>query len=210
MRVFQRYVIGAALLAALSAMASPSLALEDDWYGRFQLWNRCQPVFLGVSVNVSDGLGLEESHVATAARSRLRAARMYIDPSDTQSLHPEFSMSIFDVDAVRDNRALAVAIRADFRKILKDHLSSEQHYATTWSRGVVVANTDAPHVVSVVSRIMDTFIDEYLKINGPACHAEDAQRERKFRLGPLVDPEDLTMEGTGRGGVDPCDSSSMP
>ena len=151
--------------------ATSSFALGDDRFKRFQLWNQCQAVFLGVDVSVSDGLGLAEAQVTTAARSRLRAARMYIDSSDAQILYPEFRVSIFDVDIVHERKALAVAIRADFRKILEDHLSNEHNYATTWTRGVVIAYSDSPYIISVVSQIMDEFIDEYLEVNDVACNA---------------------------------------
>ena len=100
-------------------------------------------------------------------------------------------MSIFDVNKVHERKALAVAVRADFRKILEDHLSNEHYYATTWTRGVVISHGDAPRIVSVVSQIMDEFIDEYLEVNDAACNAGSTQRKKDFYLGPLLDPKDL-------------------
>ena len=70
-----------------------------------------------------------------------------------------------------ERKTLAVAINADFRKLLEDHLSNEHHYATTWTRSVVIAYSDAPYIISVVSQIMDEFIDEYLNVNDVACNA---------------------------------------
>ena len=158
------------LLTIIVWIATSTFASGNDWFERFQLWNQCRAIFLEVDVNVSDELGLAESQIIAATRSRLRVARMYIDQSDAQILYPEFRVAIFDVDEVDKRRALAVAIRADFRKILEDHLSKEHHYATTWTRGVVMSYSDASNIVSVVSRIMDEFIDEYLEVNETACH----------------------------------------
>ena len=176
------------IAAALIWMVSPSFASEDDWFKRFQLWNLCEPMFLGVHVSVSEGLGLEKDQVTTAARSRLRAARMYADSESATRLLPRLEIVVFDVNAIEGGRTPAVSIRADFRKYLEDGLSNEQSYATTWTRGIVAAHSNASHILSVVSQIMDEFIDEYLETNEAACDTASAQNEgRGARLGPTVE-----------------------
>ena len=158
-------------------VATSTLAVGDDWFERFQLWTQCHSVSLEVYVQAPADLGLEGSQVATAARSRLRAARIYVNPSDVYWIPPRLWVSVLGVPKVHNGSVVAACVEVRFEKIFEDFYSDNNHFATTWRRSFVLSYSDASHIISIVSQLMDEFIDEYLKVNGAACDARSSTAE---------------------------------
>lgn len=150
------------VLAGLIALSMFSMALADDFrerWDRFRLLNECQPVDLSVGVEGdAEEFGLSEEMVATAARSRLRAASLY-----DQNSYPYVLVYVHIA-------ARAFSVSLEFNKLLYDEISEQAFSATTWSTGSTGTHgSDAQYVLSSVYRHTDKFIDEYLRVNEEAC-----------------------------------------
>ena len=143
--------------------------LEQAQRDSFQLWNRCEPVTLDLTYqteelvvttrNLSD---LEYANaVATMLESRLRAARIYSDNNEI----PQFATLFVHIQVVGN----AFAVRMELRKFVTDIRSNMQYRAGTWSTSGVGVASDHTHVLSIVSKNIGEFVDEYLRVNGPSC-----------------------------------------
>ena len=145
------------VLAALLA-AAPSHAQTD--LDRFRLWNDCGAVDLVVEdlSDDADGIGLTKTAVETAARSRLRAARLYDDTAV-----PGLYVVVHVVGH-------AFSITTEFNKWVTD-ANGLRGYAGTWrTRGTGThGGGDAGYILSLIAQHMDRFIDEYLRVNADAC-----------------------------------------
>ncbi len=150
------------LAAALSLCpAAPSPAGDVTDLDRFQLWNDCRPMYLVVETldRDADDIGLTREAIGTAARSRLRAARLY----DGDAVAPYLYVN---VNVSRSTFGLSV----EYNKWMSDPASGESGAASTWDRGAIGTHGgDAGYILSSVSQIMDIFIDEYLRVNEDAC-----------------------------------------
>ena len=154
------------------ALAVPASAAEKvTRLDRFYLWNYCRPLNLTVEVLSDDArkVGLRESDIETAVRSRLRGARIY-DEKRIPTLY-------VNVNVV----GLAFAIRVEFQRPVRvlnapywieavEMDPALVNLASTWDTGSV--GTHGRHdayILSSVSRHVDKFIDEYLRVNADAC-----------------------------------------
>ena len=140
------------ILASVSARA-------DEAFERFQLWAECQPMQLVVvSSDDTARIGLTEDSIETAVRRRLRIARLHSGSSD----HVLFvRVSV---------KGVAFSTDIWFEKWLTDPMSDVSSRAATWTAGKVgVHRGDANHLLGVVLQDVDTFIDEYLRVNESAC-----------------------------------------
>lgn len=156
--------VGALLVWCAVAGAMPK-GVEDEnsaRIDRFKLWNECAPIRLvveGVDRN-EIAMGLTEEVIITTVRSRLRAARLYT--GEEQVSEPYLYVNINTVKS-------AFSISFSFEKVLFDPISRQTNYATTWREGAD-GRGDAGYILSAgVSRLTDTFIDEYLRVNEEAC-----------------------------------------
>lgn len=131
---------------------------------RFKLWNDCKPTNL-----VVEGLGDDAKEISLAvgdievsARSRLRAARIYTASETANSylyIRVNVGSSVFSIDQ-------------DYKKQTQDLASGWSNYATTWESGSFGSHGgDASYILSRLSRHVDEFIDEYLRVNEMACLA---------------------------------------
>lgn len=121
-------------------------------------------------------IGLTEEAIKVAVRSRLRSARIYYDVS-ARSLfrrsylgRPQnFKRPLFlyiSVHVVGAAFSVGVSLKKDFR----DASSGETGSATTWETGSTGTHgRSGNYILSSVSRHMDKFIDEYLRVNAEAC-----------------------------------------
>lgn len=149
--------VAVALVLEVPTVAAEG-ASEND---RFQLWNNCRPVGLVVE-RLSDqakAIGLSKSRVATAVRSRLRAARMYAQ---------DRAMTRVYIDVQIHKRAMGITL--EYWKTLKDGVSGAWGYAPTWQTGGIGTHgQNASAIISQVAEDTDKFIDEYLRVNADAC-----------------------------------------
>ena len=173
-----RFVRGP-VVALLVLVATTPVGAEDvSSMDRFQLWYACEPIFLAVEYlpDHAAEMGLTRETITTTVRSRLRAARLYSRRPDRSVPYrpgsriyvsaPRPRLSVH-VNTLSEGRAFNVDLR--FTKWLSDpELNGETGRATTWDTGTV-GQGDADYILSVVSRLTDKFIDEYLRVNDSAC-----------------------------------------
>ena len=77
-------VVFAFLLTATASWTEEASERPSDW-DRFRLWDRCRPMDLRVYVDEgATAIGLTEETVTAAVRSRLRAARLYENGSESE------------------------------------------------------------------------------------------------------------------------------
>ena len=165
------WIVFLALTLALLGAVTPIGAEESedfvlsvqDRLDRFQLWNACEPINLLVEqlreVEIERGLTTED--IATTVRSRLRAARLY----GTSGVIPGPYLYV-NFSAVQRVRAFSVSL--EFKKPVVDLISGQENRATTWDIRLT-GQGDAGDILSSVSRLMDRFIDAYLRVNELAC-----------------------------------------
>ena len=155
----------ARMLTALVLLGTLGSAGAQDERERFQLYTNCQPLRLFEFVQQSDGdelEGLTESVVRNVVESRLRSARLYTDEGTRPMLN------VFVHIAGR-----AFHVKLYLEKYFYDFASDETSYATTWDGGSTgMHGTDASYVLSFVSRHMDQFLVEYLRVNEEACASQ--------------------------------------
>ena len=148
-------IILAAILFALTGPAAADPTARD----RFALWNECAPTRPVVVLKVDDKIGLTMRAVETVALSRLQAARLYTsEVSDT-------ALAVF-VTVV----GAAFRARVDFHKRLYDAKTGRSETAGTWNRiWMGEHGADPAHILAKVARVVDEFIDHYLRVNESAC-----------------------------------------
>ena len=149
------------VVASLLVTSPAALASEVSHYDRFRLWHGCLPTDLVVEdlpKNATD-IGLTREAIAVAVRSRLRAARLY--DADAASAYLYVNVNVVGP---------AYNIRFSYNKWLKDQVSGEEGFATTWNfGGAGTHGKDSGYILSNVSQYADRFIDEYLRVNAGAC-----------------------------------------
>ena len=154
----------ALLLTAASASASAEKVSDLD---RFQLWNECKPLFLLVR-NLDEGakeIGLTKQQLEIAARSRLRAARIY-------SAEVQSGPQVFYYVNVDIGKGGTFLVLVELWKWVEDELRGITGFwrATTWKTyGYGTHGQDPTTLVSLVSQLTDKFIDEYLRVNEDSC-----------------------------------------
>ena len=156
----KRLVIAAALVA-LPALAAVFSAAESNAADDFQLWNACKPTHLVVEGLNNDAaeIGLTKERIATLARSRLRAARIYSNILSEPYLYVRVSVV-----------SVAFNTEVQFNKYLFDPISEISGYAPTWDSGQTGTHgQNASFILQVLSEEVDKFIDEYLRVNAEAC-----------------------------------------
>ncbi len=132
----------------------------QDRIDRFELLNDCRPVDLLVTWRTSGPgeIDLTEDDIRTAARSRLQGARLFDETS-----YPSLNVIVHVVH-------LGFNIRVQFLKRVFDAESGESFLAETWGSSITGTHgRDGGYVLSRLSRQVDKFIDEYLRVNAEAC-----------------------------------------
>ena len=146
------------------------------------LFAGCGQIGLDVYVQNGQEIGLLEESVKIAARSRLRSARLYKEPPGPVSGILDVSVHI-----LRDGPAFSH--RTEFRKIRLDVMTDSYVLSPSgWdSMYFGTHGKNANYVLSSLSKSLDLFIDDFLRINNDgACepiHREAAvgeEEESKF------------------------------
>lgn len=165
------------VLVALSVLlaAAPLRAVTDadvEEAERFLYWTGCSPLRLGLFMPPdsiapdSASMGLTKAVVATAVRSRLRAARICTDDDEAPAL-------LVNVTVLHSKQRSGGAFAVDIglHKRVYDPLSGVSGYVQTavcnLSLGLHAGK--AAFILSAISQRMDEFIDEYLRVNESAC-----------------------------------------
>ena len=157
---------GLGALAALSFAALAFLATgtasetPHGPFDRFRLFSDCQPMDLVVERMPPDAseIGLTEESILAAAESRLQAARLY-DAEATHYLYVNVNVA-----------GPAFSHSLEFKKSVHDISSDTSYPATTWETGAAGTHGgDAGYILSGVSRAMDRFLVEFLRVNEAEC-----------------------------------------
>ena len=158
----------AVAVAALSVPAAsgqtPPLSEEElrSLSEKAQLYNACRPMALVIESMPENSakIGLSEQSLRDLAERRLRAARLYDENSGNSALYVRVSVE-----------GGAFAINVHYRKIVIDAASSIRFAAVTWETGGVgTAPADGANFVTAgLSRFLDEFLIEYLRVNAAAC-----------------------------------------
>ena len=168
-----------AVVAALSVLLAATAPLQavteaKEARMRFAYWTGCSPLklFVSIPVEAARRMGLTEAAVSTAVRSRLRAARIY---TDTDNVEVPLLVAQVALYYSEDQQIIggAHAVRLSLYKHVHDPLSGLSGYAETKIVPVVgligIHDGKAAFILSGIARIMDSFIDDYLRVNEPAC-----------------------------------------
>lgn len=148
-------------VALTLALATPSDAAEKITKSdRFQLWNDCQPVALGVLFKSK--VGLTKEVIEATVRSRLRTARIYGGKDS--------AMTALVVEVVQVTKSPPLfLVKFEHFKMLMDEMSDVRDFSRTWFEYRWVGAKDASTVLSVLAQSTDKFIDKYLRVNATAC-----------------------------------------
>ena len=128
---------------------------------RFELFNQCRPMRLLVEglPESAENTGLRQDDVQAVAESRLRGARLYTFPgSGGAYLHIRVSVV---------ERAFSIAL--EFRRWVLDPVNDTSGSAATWHKGSIGTSIDADHILSGVSRLLDEFLADYMRVNESHC-----------------------------------------
>jgi len=126
----------------------------------FQLWGDCEAMDLLVYLNddAKAEVGLTIEDVEANVLSRLRPARLY-DPSQGAFLH-------VSIETVGNSYTISV----DYNKMVVDSSALQMSFAPTWQSGNFGGHGyDAGFILSTLSRMIDKFINEYLRVNEAGC-----------------------------------------
>ena len=150
------------LFAVAFVVAQVGFSQDDlsSSFNRFELWHYCGPMNLVVESlpNDADDIGLTADAIETSVRARLRAARLY----DNDAI-PYLYINVNVV-------GLSFSISVEYRKGVRDLASQEENYATTWDvRSVGTHSRNSNNIIQWLSQDIDTFLDEYLRVNEEAC-----------------------------------------
>ena len=128
---------------------------------RFQLFNNCQQICLTVH-ELSDNavkLGLTRKSIQNATEIRLRSAHLY----DNRPLNSCLSVGVYVFEQV-------FLAELGFRKRIFDRFSDHNGLALTWRTGKFERHGNRSELImSHVSRLIDQFLVEFLRVNDEAC-----------------------------------------
>ncbi len=162
------------LLTAWCLLAGAGLAQEPpaslSSIDAFDLWNECEPIRLiveGLPDDAAD-IDLTKERIQTLAESRLRAARLY----DAAALHDYHSPYLYVRVSVLVYAKIpsgALNIDVSFQRYLFNAAGSSG-FAATWEAGSFGMHLgSADYIMVHVSKQIDLFILEYLRVNETAC-----------------------------------------
>lgn len=150
-----------ALALFFFALDAAGQSTSEDKFAHFQLFADCQPMDLVVENlnSYASEIDLTKESIQTAAESRLRSARLYV--SSLASPYLYINVNVVD---------RAFSINLGYKKPVYDPLSDSNYPATTWVTGSTGTHGgNASYILSSVSRYMDEFLVEFLRVNEEAC-----------------------------------------
>ena len=152
------------LLVGAGLAQEPPTSLSD--FDAFGLWNECAPIglFVGGLPDDAADIDLTKERIQTLAESRLRVARLY-DAAVLPALVVGVSVIVSE-----SGRGGAHGIDVSFYKYVLDVVSDRNGIAMTWFTGAIgMHGADADYIMEGVSKYLDEFILEYLRVNETAC-----------------------------------------
>lgn len=169
----------------------------DGWQSEndcFWFWNGCAPFSHRVHVLPADNeIRLQRVAVESAIESRLQAAKVYTDAVAGATLYlyvnlEQYAPQLRPSPWTRpgDDPAQSFEVELHFRKRVSDAYGNTGFARTwhsfPWRRGSHGGR--ASEVMEAVRRELDEFMNDYLRVNAPACEA------RTWWVAPRVSPDD--------------------
>ena len=177
------HVLALILLLCVTApvvVASESKEISD--FDRFQLWNRCRPLAIRAHLSgEATNIELTEDMVEETIKAKLQLARLYSSDLDTWDGSPiklsAFKRRLEIIAGLHPHLVIEIQVfdpaffaEAKFVKPVTDELSEVKSGATTWVGGTIGTHGgQSDFILSSISRTVDTFILEYLRVNDLAC-----------------------------------------
>ena len=154
-RLFAKTLVA---LVLTSFFIADSVFAQDN-EDKFGLFTRCDPVALFVrSLDSEDEAIITTDSIINVAESRLRSARIY---SGEAVEYLYIGVTIV---------GSAFSITTTFNKWLLDEPNGFRGTGTTWVKSIVGTHRgDGGFIFSLLSRQLDEFIVEFLRVNAEAC-----------------------------------------
>jgi len=149
-------------LVATQVSAQQHLTLEEEG-DRFQLFTRCSPVFPTVAVERSSPYveNLADSDLEEVVYSGLRSAELLKEGESPPLLYVAIGILHW-----------AYVVRVELLKVVTDPGTDIKGAATTWrTYRYGIHSGDPAFVISSLSTAVQTFVDEYLRVNAMFCGA---------------------------------------
>lgn len=166
------------LISVLLALTCCAAGAEDgtleDRRARFELFNNCTPMDFVIEHLDADmaNIGLTEDALTAAVESRLRAARVF-ESEPSMGAYLYVNVNTLDRESTHQT-IVGYSIGVSFNKYLLDPRYDSSGMASTWNVGSIGRGGGA-HILSNVSRHLDRFLMEYLRVNEEACTKRFAQ-----------------------------------
>ena len=162
---WQRRFAAVAVALMASALSFPASGetnrTPEEMRERFQLFAKCRPLSLDVVYGntAAPNDDYTRSVIRAAAESRLRSARIY----------NELSPYTLNVQVLVLGNFAEFSV--GFKKYVHDHMSGYWRFVTTWEvRTLSPDFGDLTDVLSDMSRHLDRFLADYLRVNEEACN----------------------------------------
>ena len=159
-----RTIVIAIAAAALAPGATPTLAQNltaEEEGDRFQLFTKCRPVFPTVAIERSSPYieDLADSDLEEVIYSGLRSAGLLSEDEDTPFLYVAIGILHW-----------AYVVRIELLKLVNDPRTDIHGAATTWrTYRYGIHSGDPAFVISSLNTALQTFLDEYLRVNEGSC-----------------------------------------
>ncbi len=150
------------LLAVPLLLASMTIHATEYNQQRFELWNNCEPMQLGVLLlSDAESIVAQREVYALVSNKLLNAGIRVVRDVDTRL--------VVDVEKV----GLSLYIQVNYVKdFVQDNASQAKGYAITWTTSIGVPYARFTNLEStklVIGLSVDQFIREYLRVNANAC-----------------------------------------
>lgn len=136
----------------------------EQTIARFKLYNDCRRMILlieSLEGKSAKEIDLTEERLQSLVESRLRAARLYTEDSSKAN----GAMLYVNVHVVGP----AFLVRLEYKKRLRDPVTTSTQGATAWQRGMLGTSSNAGYILQALSEYLDIFLVEYLRVNEEAC-----------------------------------------
>ena len=134
---------------------------------RFQLFNNCAPMHLIVVEDLPESeweVPANEKHLHELALGRLQIARLYGGPDSDSLLEIRVGVLLIP----NQGRVFNIGLR--YYKEMSDPATGITMPAPAWIDGGLGAqNTDDDFVIAKLSKHLDDFLTEYVRVNKEAC-----------------------------------------
>lgn len=149
------------VLSSAHVLAATTADKFEKRWQHFQLFTNCEPMRLIVEDVSQDAakFGLTEESIKNTVESRIRSARLFGNHRSKAFLYVNVNVG-----------GPAYSISVEFNKFLFDPVTLMNFSARTWhSSSMGIHGRYSGHILSTISRHIDRFLVEFLRVNDEAC-----------------------------------------